>query len=371
LRVSEEDLAPESVSAVAGDLVAPPSDDLQREAAYEDEDEDFEYGRQLPRDHQPLLDIGILEKSSQIGVSIATSSESSLSPIISKESPTVEGSPLVDADFPFSINRPPPTLPSENEPDPSSSALLRIPSPIDSRSRGDSVSSTSTADSYNPQLSVSGTTSGSGGSDTVTTPVLATTGVVHIHSSPKRNEERLVMEGLQEGGLSISNVKNGNTTATIGIPVRHERRHRIPPDISISSISSHAQAEALVHKAQQDILEMALDSDTSSATGSTGRSPLSARLAAYGESLALERRLREQKAAEDDRSASTDRQQLDLPLLTSDTSILDGRITPRIDSLARRDGVERHNSVEHKSGRPRLNARVIAPRRPSTAEGRK
>ena len=373
LRVSEEDLGPESASAVTGDLVVPPRNDLRREAAYEDEDEDFEYGKPLPRDHQPLLDIGILEKSSQIGVSIPTSSEASLSPIISEESPTIEGSPLVDADFPFSINRPPPTLPGESEPDSSSSALLRIPSPVDNRGRGDSISSTSTADSYNPQLSVSGTTSGSGGSDTVTTPVLVTTSVVHIHSSPKRNQGHLVMEGLQEGGLSISDIKSGNTNATIGIPVRHERRYHVPPDISISSISSHAQAEALVQKAQQDILEMALDSETSSATGSTGRSPLSARLAAYGESLALERRLREQKTAEEDRSASTERQQLDPPLLSGDASILDGRTTPRIDSLARRDGlgVERQHSLEHKMGRPHLNARVKAPRRPSTAEGRK
>ncbi|PFH52084.1 hypothetical protein AMATHDRAFT_57929 [Amanita thiersii Skay4041] len=63
-------------------------------------------------------------------------------------------------------------------------------------------------------------------------------------------------------------------------------------EIDISSISSHAQAEALVQQAQQEILEMEELEILGSAN--VGNTPLSARLAAYGESLALERRLREE-----------------------------------------------------------------------------
>jgi hypothetical protein len=356
LKVSEEDFVPDSAPAASG-LLASPGNDLQ--AAYEDEDEDFEYGRPLSRDHEPILDIVALEVTpSQTGVSFASSSESSLSPIISKEP--------INADFPFSISRPPLMFLGEAEASSPTSNLLRIPSPIDNRSRGDSVSSTSTTDSYNPQLSISGTTSGSGGSDTITTPLI---GVLHSRSSPKKNEERLAMEAFHQEGLRINDLKNDNTDeVAVGI---HERRYHIPHDINISSISSHAQAEALVQKAQQDILQMTLDSDLSPTTASTGRSPLSARLAAYGESLALERRLREQKDAEESRSASVDVQIPETSPSKADKSVPDGRATPKIDILARRDRMERQHSLEHKSGRPRINIKLKDPRRPSTAEGRK
>ena len=64
-------------------------------------------------------------------------------------------------------------------------------------------------------------------------------------------------------------------------------------EIDISAISSHAQAEALVQQTQKEILEM--DEQEILLTEATpGSTPLSARLAAYGESLALERKLREE-----------------------------------------------------------------------------
>ncbi|KAF8627832.1 hypothetical protein AX15_004250 [Amanita polypyramis BW_CC] len=63
-------------------------------------------------------------------------------------------------------------------------------------------------------------------------------------------------------------------------------------EIDIRSISSHAQAEALVQQTQKEILEMGEQEIL--ADGSAGNTPLSARLAAYGESLALERKLREE-----------------------------------------------------------------------------
>ena len=74
-------------------------------------------------------------------------------------------------------------------------------------------------------------------------------------------------------------------------------RSRIPTDINIRSISSHVQAEALVQCAQQSILDMEAEEDFEPL--STGLTPLSAKLAAYGESLALERRL---KRAEEERN---------------------------------------------------------------------
>jgi len=64
-------------------------------------------------------------------------------------------------------------------------------------------------------------------------------------------------------------------------------------EIDIDTISSHAQAEALVQRTQKEILEMN-EQEILLAEGSPGNTPLSARLAAYGESLALERKLREE-----------------------------------------------------------------------------
>ncbi|KIM81374.1 hypothetical protein PILCRDRAFT_499863 [Piloderma croceum F 1598] len=69
------------------------------------------------------------------------------------------------------------------------------------------------------------------------------------------------------------------------------RRSHIPTDVEIRSISSHAQAEALVQHAQQSIFDMEYILDDNPL--SPGRLPLSAKLAAYGESLALERQLKQ------------------------------------------------------------------------------
>lgn len=71
-------------------------------------------------------------------------------------------------------------------------------------------------------------------------------------------------------------------------------------DIDIRQISSHAQAEALVQRAQQRILAMTEDSDeegvkTFGINIGGGHTPLSAKLAAYGESLAIERKFKEEE----------------------------------------------------------------------------
>jgi hypothetical protein len=73
-------------------------------------------------------------------------------------------------------------------------------------------------------------------------------------------------------------------------PTLVTRRSRAPTDIDIRLISSHAQAEVLIQLAQKSILDMedVLGGDFSNGS----RSPLSAKLAAYEESLALERRFK-------------------------------------------------------------------------------
>jgi hypothetical protein len=378
-RVSEEDLGPESAPAAIGDFEDAPQSPTNEALSGDEEDED-EYGQPLDHDSAaPIINTVHSEAQLAMGVrmrergaSFASSSQSSLSPILSNEN-TVEGpSALINAEFPFSINIPPPMYPEESEPPPQEQ-LLRVPLPGDHRSRGDSVSSTSTSDSRNnPQLSASGTTSGSGGSDTVTTPWMASPGRdsfldLPIQTSPSSNHEGMIsMDDIPDVGLT-SDVKNEAPVQSVPIGGLNERRSHIPPDININSISSHAQAEALVQKAQQDILEMAHGNELSPGTAGTGRSPLSARLAAYGESLALERKLREQKLTEEERKANANKPRPSTPT-RAEKFMHDGAALPRID-VSLRDGVERQHSLEHKSGRPRLKSRMKDPRRPSTAEG--
>lgn len=212
-------------------------------------------------------------------------------------------------DFPFSIRNPPPS----DEQD-SATSNLKPNGKGDVRLRGHSISSVSTDLSVdNPALS-SSTTSASA-SVTVPTPALT--------NSP----------------LPIS---EGSLTA---------KRNNTPIDIDISTISSHAQAEALVQRTQRSILEMDEEMPLSSAALSSGRSPLSAKLAIYGETLELERRLKreeeERKAAEVTESPANS---LSSPPLQSSHS-----------SSSRRSGLERQFSLEGHSQRRRK------PRRPHTA----
>jgi hypothetical protein len=66
------------------------------------------------------------------------------------------------------------------------------------------------------------------------------------------------------------------------------RWSRVPTDIDIHSISSHARAEELVPRARRSVLDMGEVTDEAI----LGRSPLSAKLAEYSGTLALERRLK-------------------------------------------------------------------------------
>jgi len=211
-------------------------------------------------------------------------------------------------DFPFSIRNPPPD--GEQY---SATSNLKPNGTGDARLRGRSISSVSTDLSIdNPALS-SSTTSASA---SVITPAL--------NNSPLP---------ISEGSLST-------------------KRHNTPIDIDISAISSHAQAEALVQRTQKSILEMDGEVPLSSAALSSGRSPLSAKLAMYGETLELERKLKREE--EDRRAAET--------AMSSTKSLTTPTLHSPYSSTPKK-GLERQFSLEGHPPAPRRRK----PRRPYTA----
>lgn len=271
----------------------------------------------------------------QRGQSFASSSESSLSPILTGDNVADPNMTAINADFPFSINRPPSIATVDHE-DSSCPRGLLSPVSADTRNRGDSLSSDSSTS--NPQLSF---TSGSGTSQLVSTP-----GNASIFPQDSDKTMSFVHDEVLE---PVHDYKGG----------LNERRAHVPLDIVITSISSHAQAEALVERARREALDWASTPDFSPPSSDTGRSPLSARLAAYGESLALERKLREQK--EQGGSSWKDVQSRNAPNLV---------LSPltSIPMLKGPDGVERQLSLEDKPSAERVR-RHKDPRRPSTADG--
>ncbi|TDL16727.1 hypothetical protein BD410DRAFT_612803 [Rickenella mellea] len=179
------------------------------------------------------------------------------------------------SEFPFNIERPPPLG--------SSPSKLSVPRQLsaarvsDMRLRGNSVSSTDTEASGN---ALSQTNS------SLLTPPL---------SSPNPQ--------LPPGSMS-----NNNIGLKASIYTHHEQDSPTSSledlDFSISTpytslrggsgldlrtVSNRAEAEALVHRTQKEILDLA-EVPGEEVVPETDRVPLSARLAAYGEILALERR---------------------------------------------------------------------------------
>ena len=214
-------------------------------------------------------------------------------------------------DFPFSISNPPP-----NEEQDSATSNLKPNGTSDARLRGHSISSVSTDLSVdNPALSSSMTSASA--SVTVSTPAL------NNYPLP-----------ISEGSLTT-------------------KRNNTPIDIDISAISSHAQAEALVQRTQKSILEMDGEIPLSSAALSSGRSPLSAKLAIYGETLELERRLKR----EEEERKSVETTKSSPKCLT--TSISQSPHSPG----SRRNVLERQFSLEGHSPTQRRRK----PRRPHTA----
>ncbi|KAK7057472.1 hypothetical protein R3P38DRAFT_3168997 [Favolaschia claudopus] len=325
---------------------------LEKNFMEDDDEDEYAYGRPLPNSR-----LGIIAQAARQGIpiprpnsrprglSLTSSSQSSLSPALS----TVEAAEptlTLRTDFPFSIHEPP-AIP----PDAKSPLSPRTLSPLDNRGRGDSVSSTSTSESQiNPQMSASGTTSGSG-SVTVTTPLQMSE---MLAASPQGSPLPIQVQ-LDLANDDIAAVPKVLTTPNGGSRLS-ERRTVTPLDINLSLISSHAQASALVQKELQDILEMpAVTTDVKSAS----YVPLSARLAAYGESLELERKFRSEGMSPISHVEETPTDARPRPTLPAAQSNLNPR------SRQRQHGVDRQGSVDIKSTR----RRVKEPRRPHTSSG--
>lgn len=274
----------------------------------EEEDEDEEYG-------QPVIPHVGMNSSSG-----SSSSDDFVSPDQQDEHDPDSGM----FDCPFSINHPVQddvdASTVETSTSPRSSNLLGIDG-IDSRMRGDSLSSMST----NP-------------SAYVVTPALSHTNLPtpYIYSPPAFGAElpedseagmlpfkRPAVHVEQDDDSSQEDERDSEpqslqpspalSSAPSSATTRSSRTSR-PGDIDIRSISSHAQAEALVQQAQQRIFDLisnpsteevteASSSLTSSLTSTIlksngvndGRTPLSARLAAYGESLKIEQKFKEEE----------------------------------------------------------------------------
>ena len=246
---------------------------------------------------------GAREGRSRASSSVASSGSSMLSP----------DSAAPEQGFPFSIDRPPPVdvLDDQHQQQLQHQAPLTAPllPPLpsaDSRLRGDSVSSMSTDGSAHPQLSWSSTTMATssssvdsgGGMTTPATSHLTLPGPTIVSSPTSLPRDLLEDKEAEEGVVGGEGAYWETRYPTLGT-----RRPHVPTDIDIRAISSHAQAEAWVQRAQQSILDMECglsDDDDGLRSGvgvggvgaEAGRSPLSAKLAAYGESLALERRLK-------------------------------------------------------------------------------
>jgi hypothetical protein len=145
----------------------------------------------------------------------------------------------------------------------------------DTRLRGDSISSMSTDGSTYQNLTASPW------STDASLPSLSQAGsYVKVPSFTKS----------QSSGPHRNSISSLEEKIDLGSPnVSSRRTHHIP--LMLRNVSTHAQAQSLVHKAQQDILDFDLTPD----------SPISltAQLAAYGETLALERRFAKGEAQKD------------------------------------------------------------------------
>ena len=163
-------------------------------------------------------------------------------------------------------------------------------------------------------------------------------------------------------------------------PYRMHHVMRRPLDIDIRSISSHAQAEALVQRAQHAILDMTdeLNADNLSSPGpSTGRTPLSARLAAYGESLAIQRMLREEEERrataslqdfDDDEEDLAPSQPTDIARNAGATYSVQEEVVNNGHARKASSTLDRQLSLERKSSFG-SRSRIHVPKRPSTSAG--
>ncbi|KAF4598462.1 hypothetical protein EYR38_006864 [Pleurotus pulmonarius] len=337
----------------------------------EQEELEDDYGEVLAESSlpKPLLDLEVVESavpSRLRGLSFTSSSDGSYSPVdgdLGQEQLLAGEDDGTHTQFPFSLN-PPPLLPLNDPsngrtPPPTNDSTdlrrLRVPSGDDdegNRTRGDSVSSASTGVSSQGALpAISSTTNALGG--TLNEPV------VYV-------EEVDGLEPTVKIAVNVPPAEKDTPANGFG-----HRRTRTPMDINISSISTHAQAEALVQKAQRDILEMEneiLESGGLS-TSSTGYTPLSAKLAKYGESLALERKLREQKQKEEQTKEATSAVSTGSSQPSPPSSTYTSQDVVNEPTRSAPVSVHRQYSLEHRPRRPGSRVTQKQPRRPHTSSG--
>ena len=274
-------------------------------------------------------------------LSSASPSDVELSPIDSVNDSSIAA---LKSEFPFSDDK------AGNEDDAHSSVLppryLSIPSAStpNKRRRGDSLSSNSTSSENRSNYQTNSSARG-----TVTSP-----GILSVLASPLLSERFLDLKDFDPSppadDLSPLAITSSSQSTT---------RSRVPTEINSSVVSSHADAEALVQQTRQYALDFAGNQEFSPTSLGSGHTPLSARLAAYGESLALEKKLREQKEASE-RSFSVLEATNELPSFLP---------SPLPSPQRSRDVVERQHSLRERSTPSRHRQLQNDVRRPSTAEG--
>ena len=316
----------------------------------EEEDEDEgDYGEQI----DPIVGMNTLtleDRQLHASPEMTTSDLPSHQTLTDDADSASNGQPRV-FECPFSINLPPMTTDEEPQEVLIRPNLLGIDG-VDGRTRGDSLSSMNT----NPTSSSSA--SAYLGTPAVSSWNLPTPGVYspppNIPDLPSQIERQV------------------SKTSLVG--TQSPKRPRVPLDIDIRSISSHAQAEALVQQTQQRIFDLQneLDNSGSNALGVSigdGRTPLSARLAAYGESLAIERRFKEEEERKRSPRATNDIVASSSGSTTSSTRSgnFSGSSTIRGSRSAK--GLDRAFSLEDKSRVHGTHGRVQKVKRPHTSGG--
>lgn len=308
------------------------------EEVYEDEN----YGQVLSSEALKLNVPSVLLQR-QRGLSFGSSSDAELSPIDSVDDSCIAG---LKSDFPSSIIDGPVRQSAGRGLNdvPPSPQYLTVPIPPDNRDRGDSLSSNSTTSDYR---STSQTDSSSRGA--VSTP-----GLSSILASPPLSDKFL--DRMRDVDLSMSADEEFAAPALIFPSSQSTKWSHKPLEIDAHAISSYEEVEALVQQTRQGVLDLAGKQDVSFI--GSGHTPLSAMLAAYGESLALERKLREQKESEEECRFPP------VPK-TAPAALSSQRSLPRQKS---RERVQRQHSLrEHGTMRPKRTRND--PRRPSTTEG--
>lgn len=327
----------------------------------------------------------------------------------SPEPPMQEAAPHTQAGFdcPFSINRPPlkplpPLDAAHSSPAQSQTQTQSRQTPqgnllgihgvhgVDNRMRGDSFGSSMSAstDASMPQTPNPGPALSLGlGLGLQMRSPDATSLDLPLDSTMQHEEVSKARTRVDSNVSALA-----DTQQRVGTMSPASRARAPPLDIDIRAISSHAQAEALVQRAQKSIIEMedvdielpglglvggvgvgigaavgvgvragaGVGASGPGTTGSaSGRTPLSAKLAAYGESLAIERRFKQKEARERGTEASGE--------FGSPTTPSRNQLRPR-----RSESAVRNFSLDGRPG----NVNVLAPaprrkkpRRPHTADG--